>query len=129
MDQVTEALKTAASYTDDLMRDDELRSSLRSAVDHGKKATRRMEKDTDVSGLVVRIADDKKLRKSLRALIDDLDHASDRIRRKRTHRVRNALLLVGGSGIAVAMLPDARRWITRHMPGTGSEAESLANVV
>lgn len=115
MEKVKDALKVAVAYTDDLIRDERLRSDLRSAVGHGVVATQRMQEESGLSGLTVRLAGDKKLRKNLRSLLDDLDSAGGRVRRKRGHRVRNMLLIAGGSGVALAAVPDARRWVANHL--------------
>lgn len=128
MEKAKDALREAVSYTDGLMRDERLRSHVRSAVDHGAVATERVRADIGAGNITSRLAADKKLRKNLRALIDDIDRANDRLRRKRTHRVRNALVIVAGTGVAVAVVPNARRWVAEHMPASrngGMPAEAL----
>jgi hypothetical protein len=116
MEKVKGALTEAVAFTDELIRDRRLRSDVRSAVDHGAVATDRVRRNIGVGSITSRLAADKKLRRSLRALLDDLDSAGERIRRKPTHRVRNALLIVAGSGAAVAVVPNARRWVAGHVP-------------
>jgi len=113
-EKVTEALKEAASYTDRLVHDRRLRSDFRSAVDHGARATKLARRDLSGSRGAARIAGDTKLRKTVRALVDDVSDAAGRVRRKRrTHRVRNAFLLVGGTGAAVAAATKGRRFGVR----------------
>jgi hypothetical protein len=63
------------------------------------------------------LAADKKLRKNVRALLDDLDSAGDRLRRKRSHRARNAVLIVAGTGAAITVIPHVRRWIAASNNG------------
>jgi hypothetical protein len=41
------------------------------------------------------------------------------VRRKRSHKVRNALLVVVGAGAAVAVIPSARRWVSDQVSGNG----------
>lgn len=118
MEKVKDALGEAVAYTDDLVRDERLRSHVRSAVDHGSSATGRLRHDISAGNFSSRLAADKKLRKNLRALLDDLDRASDRLRRKQSHRVRNAFLIVAGTGAAVAVVPNARRWVAGHIPAS-----------
>ena len=115
MEKVKDALAEVVTYTDELVRDERLRSHVRSAVDHGAAATGRLRHDIGAGNVTSRLAADKKLRKNLRALLDDIDRAGDRLRRKRTHRVRNALLIVAGTGAAVAVVPNARRWVADRM--------------
>jgi hypothetical protein len=125
-DKVKEALQAAASYADDVLRDTRLQSDVRSAIDHGAIAADRVQKDGDLSPLVGRLMHDKKLRKHLRALLEDLESAGDRIRRKKTHRVRNMLLLAGVGGVALAVVPDTRRWIASHLQiGRNGDGEAI----
>lgn len=113
-EKVADALNEAASYADRLVHDRRLRSDLRSAVDHGTGAARLATRDFRGSRGAARIAGDAKLRKSVRALVDDLSRATGRVRRKRrTHRVRNAFLLVGGTGAAVAAATTGGRFVVR----------------
>jgi hypothetical protein len=124
MEQVRDALGEAISYANDLMQDERLRSNVRSAYGHGTVATERVREDIGAEGMVTRLAADKKLRKHLRALIDDLDSASERLQRRRSHRLRNAILVVAGTGAAVAVLvPNARRWMTDR--GSGSQGSDF----
>jgi uncharacterized NAD-dependent epimerase/dehydratase family protein len=124
MERVKDALTDAISYTDELVRDDRLRSDIRSAISHGADARDRLRDDISDGRVTTRLAEDKKLRKHLRALLEDLESASERMRRKRTHRVRNALLIVAGTGAAIVVVPNARRWITSRN-GTAT-AEPIA---
>lgn len=115
MESIRDALGEAVAYTDDLVQDKRLRSHVRSAVDHGAFATKVLRHDGSFSS---RMAADKKLRKHLEALLDDIERVGDRMRRKRSHRVRNALLIVAGSGAVVAVVPNARRWVVDRMPAS-----------
>jgi hypothetical protein len=44
-------------------------------------------------------------------MLDDLDAASDRVRRKKSHRLRNFALMLGGAVAAAATLVKIRSWI------------------
>ncbi len=113
-EKVADALREAVSYTDRLVHDRRLRSDLSSAADHAARAAKLARRDAHGSRGAVRIAGDTKLRKSARALVDDVSRATGRVRRKRrTHRVRNAFLVLGGTGAAVAAATKGRRWIVR----------------
>ena len=122
-EKVTEALKEAASYTDRLVHDRRLRSDLRSAADHGRRAAKLATRDFRGSRGAAHIAGDAKLRKSVRALVDDLSRATGRLQRKRrTHRVRNAFLLVGGTGAAVVAATQGRRIVRSRSNGRDATA-------
>jgi hypothetical protein len=122
MERVKDALRDAISYTDELARDERLRSDIRSAIGHGAEARDRVRADIADGRVTSRLAEDKKLRKNLRALLEDLESAGERARRKRTHRVRNALLIAAGTGAAVVAVPSARRWISSRNGHVSAEA-------
>lgn len=109
MDRASETLRDIASYAERVIRDERLRADIGAAFGHGAEAGRRFRTDIAAGDIASRIAADKKLRKKLRAALDDLDNASDRLQRKRRHYVRNVLLIVAGAGAAAAMIPKARR--------------------
>jgi DNA invertase Pin-like site-specific DNA recombinase len=113
MDKAKETLRDVVSYADEVIRDERLRADIRAAVGHGSKAGDRLKKDVSAGGITTRLASDKKLRKDLRRMIDDLDSASERIRRKKSHRVRNVLLIVASAGAALAVIPGIRQWLAR----------------
>jgi hypothetical protein len=127
--RVKEALREAVSYTDELIRDERLRSDVRSAVRHGAVATQRVRRASGFSGLTARLAADRELRENLRSLLDDVDSAGGRIRRPARHRMRTALVIVGGSGAILAAVPSARRWATKYLPIAADRADpSLATL-
>ena len=125
MDKAKEALREVVSYAEEVMRDERLRADIRAAVGHGTKAGDRVKRDIDAGGITTRLAGDKKLRKNLRALLDDLDSASGRVRRAKRHRARNVLLIVASAGVVLAAIPTVRRWLSpegpsRQVPATPS---------
>lgn len=123
-DQIKDALLEAISYASDLMQDERLRSDVRSAYSHGAVATERVREDIGTERMMSRLATDKKLRKHLRALVDDLDSASERLQRRRSHRVRNAIVILAGTGAAVAVIvPNARRWMTDRVSSSEGNLE------
>jgi signal transduction protein with GAF and PtsI domain len=100
------------SYLREIVRDERLRADVRAALDHGADASKRVKKAIESEGMTTRIAADRKLRKDLQAMIDDLDGAGDRLRRKKTHRVRNALVIFAGGVAALVAFPKIRPWLT-----------------
>ena len=127
MDKAKEALREVVSYADDVVRDERLRADIRAAVGHGTKAGDLVKRDIEAGGITTRLASDKKLRRNLRALLDDLDSASDRMRRKKSHRARNILLVVASAGAAFAVFAKVRSWLSSRgpEPAGGSEAVPL----
>ena len=100
------------SYLQEIVRDERLRADMRTAIDHGAQASNRVKKVIEADGMTTRLAADRKLRKNLRAMLDDLDDAGDRLRRKKTHRVRNALVMLAGGVAALLAVPKIRPWLT-----------------
>jgi hypothetical protein len=112
-DKARGTLHDVVSYADEIIRDERLRADILSAIGHGTEAGDRVRRDINDAGITTRLAADKKLRKKLRATLDDLDNASERLRRKQRHRVRNVVLIVAGAGAVAAVLTSARRWLTQ----------------
>lgn len=111
------------SHLREIVRDERLRADMRAAIDHGAEASNRVKKAIEADGMTTRLAADRKLRKNLRAMLDDLDDAGDRMRRKKTHRVRNVLVMLAGGVAALLALPKIRLWLTERtsdVPGKGS---------
>ena len=113
IDKAKGTLREAVSYADEIVRDERLRADILAAIGHGAEAGGRIRRDVDSAGIANRLAADKKLRKKLRATLDDLDNASERLRGRQRHRVRNVVLIIAGAGALAALVPSARRWFTR----------------
>jgi len=123
MNKVKDAVRDAVAYVDEIAGDERLRADVRAAIAHGMEARQQVGKDVAAGAIATRLAHDRKLRKKVRAMLDDLDSAGERLRRKKRHRLRNALLLLGGIGAVAAVAPRARRWFGDSASG---EAEALA---
>jgi len=109
LEKAKAALREVASYADRIVQDEKLRADLRAAVMHGTEAGNRIKRDVEAGGISTRLAHDRKLRKKLRAMLDDLESAGERMRRKKSRRMRNALLAVAGAAAALAVFPGVRR--------------------
>ena len=117
-DKVRAAVREAVTYIDEVANDKRLRADVRSAMNHGDEARSRIRKDVTGDSIATRLANDRKLRKKVHAMLDDLESAGDRLRRKERHRLRNALLVLGSIGVVAAAVPSVRRWITGHSART-----------
>jgi hypothetical protein len=122
LDKAKETLRDIVSYADEVVRDERLRGDVLAAIGHGAEAGDRVRADIDATGITTRLAADKKLRRKLRATLDDLDNASQRLRRKRRHRIRNVVLVAGAAAAVAALMPSARRWLGGRPGEPTSEA-------
>jgi uncharacterized membrane protein len=83
-----------------LSRDKKFRKQLASAIGHGVRARRRAASRVGMSAAAVRLGRDKQLRRELETMTKDLQDAWRRVERKRGHKLRNTLLVLGGSAAA-----------------------------
>ncbi|MFL5921989.1 MAG: hypothetical protein ACJ75Q_04100 [Gaiellaceae bacterium] len=86
-----------------LARDRKFREQLTSAIGHAAAARRRAASRFGLMAVAARLAADEELRRELAAALDALDHARRRVERKRSHTLRNTMLvLAGGAGAFAA---------------------------
>src|SRR6266852_2611896 len=88
-----------------LARDKRFRKQLLSAVGHGATARQRAASRIGLVSAVHRLGADKELRSELRQMTQNLRNALTRAEQKRSHKLRNVLLVVagiGGTALAVA---------------------------
>jgi uncharacterized membrane protein len=118
----TQALKeNAASATDfasALAKDRKFRKELASALGHGITARRRAKRRIGVTAAVARLTGDPKLRLELRSMMKNLDRAWSRVEKKRSHKLRNSLLVVVGVGGTAAVTPQVRKRLGGTKPRT-----------
>jgi uncharacterized membrane protein len=120
----TQALKeSAASVTElaaSLARDKKFRKQLLSAVGHGTIARRRAASRIGFIAAVSRLAGDPKLRTELRRMTTSLEKAWTRVEKKRSHTLRNTLIVVAGAGAAAAVVTKGRKLIRGRVTSAGS---------
>ena len=122
MDKAKRTMQDVVRYAQQVARDERLRADMSAALAHGSKATGQLKKDIQAGGgIYSRLAADKKLRKNLRAMLDDLDTASNRMRRK-SHRLRNFVLMLAGVAAGAVAVPKIRARLTEPTGdfGTGT---------
>ncbi len=129
MDKAKRTMRDVAKYVQEVAEDERLRSDVGAALAHGSKAGDRLKKDIAAGGgIYSRLASDKKLQKNVRAMLDDLDAASNRLRPKKSHRIRNFVLLLAGAVAAALAFPKIRPWLTKRTDSFGigtTEPETL----
>jgi len=114
----TQAVKeSAASGTDlavSLAQDKRFRKQLLSAVGHGAAARQRAASRIGLVAAVHRLGTDKELRSELRQMTENLQNAWTQVEKKRSHKLRNFLIVVAGIGTAVAAAaPHTRKKVSK----------------
>jgi hypothetical protein len=103
----TQAIKDNAASGKELAlalaRDKKFREQLAAAIAHGTAARRRAAQRFGLMAVAARLAADEELRRELAATIEALQEARHRVEKKRSHALRNTLLVVGGSAGALAL--------------------------
>ncbi len=127
----TQAVKDSAARGTDLAvalaRDKRFRKQLLSAVGHGAAARQRAASRIGLVSAVHRLGTDKELRSELHQMTQNLKNALTRVEKKRSHKLRNVLLVVGGIGAAfAAAAPRARKKVSK-LGGAGGKRLDAAD--
>ena len=117
----TQALKenaaSASALAGALAKDQKFRKEHVSAVGHGVISRRRASRQIGFIAALSRLTNDPKLKTELRKMTRNLERAWTRVEKKRSHKVRNTLLVLAGAGGAVAaVLPHMRKRVTGTTP-------------
>jgi uncharacterized membrane protein len=107
---------SAAELARSLAKDKKFRKQLLSAISHGTLAKRRASKRIGFVAAVTRLGADEKLKNELRKMTKSLENAWGRVEKKRSHKLRNSLLVVAGVGGATVAAMKARNG---GMPNVG----------
>jgi DNA-binding transcriptional regulator PaaX len=109
-------------YLRRLMEDQDLRESLRDALDAARDAYDRLSSNGSVIDTAI---DDKKVHKDLKTAAENLRDASNRIRGKEKKRRWGRLLLVAVAGAALALVlsEDLRKTVLDKIFGAEEEFE------
>jgi uncharacterized membrane protein len=99
-----------------LAQDRKFRKQLLSALRHGTVARPRAARRSPVA-VVSRLAADGRLLHELHQLAENLQQALTRAEKKRSHRLRNSLIVGGAGGAVAAAVPRSRRWLSERLSG------------
>jgi uncharacterized membrane protein len=99
-----------------LTQDKTFRKQLLKAAGHGAAAKRRAERRVGFLSVTRRLTTDEKLRAEVRQMTEHLQKAWTRVEKKRSHKLRNTILVVGAGGV-VAAVPQARRFVIERFSG------------
>ena len=125
---VMDAAEELSSYGGEVLEDKKARRRLAAAVTAGLAARQRAKRQTGVSGLLRRLADDRVFRAEAMAMVAALQQLRQRVDRRRSHKLRNALLFLGGAGAATAAVavPAVRARVLGLVGGTKDRLGAVA---
>jgi len=111
---------SAADIATAVARDRKFRRQVILAASHGVIARRRARRIA-VLATVARLTGDPRLKRELGRMTKRLDTALARVQRKRSHKVRNSLLVAGGVGVGVVLvaIPLRRKFASSGLPEGG----------
>ena len=124
-DKVYDAAENVKPYVERAMSDDKLKADVLSAFSTAKELYNELMGSRSAATMASRVATDDEVRDKLRAAIDDLRSAADRLQGRKEHHGRNTTLLI--TGIALGILfnpvtgPETRRWLRKHLFGGGED--------
>src|SRR5690242_11332598 len=123
-DKVYDAVSDVKPYVDRAMSDEKLREDVMSAFTTAKDLYNELMGGRNAVALATRVATDDEIRDRLKAAIEDLRSAADRLQGKKERHGRNTTLLVAGIALGVLFNPvtgpETRRWL-KDMLGGGDE--------
>jgi hypothetical protein len=114
-DKVTGAASNVRPYVERAVGDQELRENVKAAYTAAREVYDELLGNRGVTTVATRVATDPEIQDKLRAALDELRAAADRVQGKKQHSGRNTLLLL--FGIALGILfnpvtgPATRKWI------------------
>jgi hypothetical protein len=120
-DKVVDAAENVKPYVDRAIGDEKLRADVMSAFNTARDLYGELIGDRRAVTVAARVATDDEVRDKLKAAVDDLRSAADRLQGKKNHGGRNSTLLV--AGIALGILfnpvtgPETRKWLKDLLGG------------
>ncbi len=107
-DTVGAAAESVVAYIDPLAKDEKLRRRVAAALAAGLAARQQVRRQTGLHSLAARLGSDTVLRAQLAELAEQLKATYARAEKRRSHKLRNALLFGAGVGMVVAAVPSLR---------------------
>jgi hypothetical protein len=121
-DKVYDTAENVKPYVERALSDEKLKQDVLSAFATARDLYTELIGSRGAVAVASRVATDDEVRDKLRAAVDDLRSAADRLQGKKEHSGRNATLLI--AGIALGILfnpvtgPETRRWLKDMLTGS-----------
>jgi uncharacterized membrane protein len=116
-----------ATVARDLAQDKKFRKEIAAAIRHGAAAREQARLRPGLKATMTRLASDEQLRNEIREVTAHLAKARTRLQKRRSHKLRNTMLLAGAS--TVAAVPQTRKFLTQRAtnlaPGLRTVTESI----
>ena len=128
MAKAKDRISDAKPYVTRALQDEEVRENVKSAIAAAREIYAELVGGRRPSAVAARVATDKEIQDSLRAAIDDLKKAANKVQGKKEHSSRNATLLL--TGIVLGILfnpvtgPQTRDWLSGKLLGEGEDDTS-----
>jgi gas vesicle protein len=123
-DKVYDAADNVKPYVQRAMQDEKLREDVMSAFATAKDLYSELIGGRSAVTLAQRVATDDEVRDKLRAAVDDLRSAADRLQGRKSGKSHTGLLV---AGIALGILfnpvtgPETRKWLKDMLSGGGDD--------
>ena len=123
-DKVYDAADNVKPYVQRAMQDEKLREDVLSAFSTAKDLYAELIGGRNAVTLAQRVATDDEVREKLRAAVDDLRSAADRLQGRKQGKSHTGLLV---AGIALGILfnpvtgPETRKWLKDMLSGGGDD--------
>jgi uncharacterized membrane protein len=123
-----DAAGEATTYGGEVLKDKKARRRLAAAATAGVAARRRAKRQTGAAGLLRRLAEDPVFRAQVVTMVVSLQQVWQRVERRRSHKLRNLMLVLGGAGAATAVVavPTVRARVLGLVGGTTDRLGSVA---
>jgi uncharacterized membrane protein len=118
--KLKDSAASASDFAASLAKDRKFRKELLSAISHGTTAQRQAARKIGFYAAMLRLKKDPMLRREVNRMVSSLDKAWGRVEKKRSHKLRNTLLVLGGiGGVVAAAVPLRKKISMGAMGGVG----------
>jgi hypothetical protein len=128
MAKAKDRISDAKPYVTRALQDEEVRENVKSAIAAAREIYAELVGGRRPSAVAARVATDKEIQDSLRAAIDDLKKAANKVQGKKEHSSRNATLLLTGIVLGILFNPvtgaQTREWLSGKLLGEGEDDTS-----